>query len=139
MMRKNKGFTIVAAVFVLIILGLLSSFIIGLSATTGSTTTAAIASANAYFASVSGIEWGINKTLEVAPSEVVECPPTTTLNLTQGSLNGFRVQVSCTQEPFTENPLKLKIHTLASKSEYSTIGSKDYTSREIKITIISGI
>lgn len=134
MIKKVKGFTLVAAVFILIILGLLSAFIIGISATTRTTATSAIAGANSYFAAYSGLEWGINRTLAL-----VSCPSTTNLSLTQGSLSGYTVNVSCTQESFTENPLTITIHTLTSKATTGTIGSKDYSSREMKITIISGI
>ena len=134
MIKKIKGFTLVAAVFILIILGLLSAFVVGISATTVSTSTAAMRGADAFYAAHSGLEWGINRTLAL-----VSCPATTNLTLTQGSLNGFTVNVSCTQESFTENPLTITIHTITSKATKGSIGDKDYASREMKITIISGI
>lgn len=66
--RKPRGFAIVAAVVILVILAGLAGFVVSLTTSQNISLVQDIQSARAYQAARAGIEWGIAKWLEASPS-----------------------------------------------------------------------
>lgn len=130
MIKKQKGFTLVVAVFVLVILSLLAVSMINITAISKATLINAIQGNRAYYAARSGLEWQVYKI-----ENERECPADSVINLNQGAFPGFEVNVTCTKEEFLEDPYIIKIFTLTSKSSSGSFGNENYTSREVVMSM----
>ena len=60
-MKQQAGFSIVMAIFILVVLGLLSGYMVKLSGVQHATSTYAIQGARAYQAARAGIDWAISR------------------------------------------------------------------------------
>ena len=96
--RKNLGFAIISAIFVLVILSLISTFLINLFINTQASSNILLLGQRAYFAAQSGLEWGLTK---VAANPTGPCPTTTNININQGGILGFTAVVSCSKSGTT--------------------------------------
>jgi MSHA biogenesis protein MshP len=124
-MRVNnqKGFTLVQAVFILVVLGLLGVAMVRLIGVQTSTGVMALQGARAYHAARSGLEWGAAQagTGGCAGSMVID---------------NVNVTVSCSSESFTEGPIgPYSIHRIQSVAEYGSYGSTDYVSRRVEMRV----
>lgn len=135
MRHKVEGFSIVSTIFILVILGLASTYIISLSAVSRETSVRSIQGERAFFSARSGVEWAIREII----LDSTQCPPNTVLSLTQGGLNGFQATVTCTATPYTEGTTTYNIFDIVSVAEFGSFGDSDYVSRRLsaKITLAS--
>ncbi len=123
-MRNQKGFTLVQAVFILVVLGLLGVVMVRLIGVQTSTGVMALQGARAYHAARSGLEWGAARA-----SAGESCT---------GSMmvDNFNVSVSCTSESFTEGSVgPYSIYRIQSVAEYGSYGSVDYISRRTEMKV----
>ena len=128
-MNKQSGFAIIAATFILVIVGLLGSYLVNVSAVHHKTTLLALQSARAYHAAKAGVEWGI----------INVC------NSGSFSINNFTVTITAnpdTGNPYNENDydaaglsVDINICRITSKAEYDTYGDIDYVSRTLEVTL----
>lgn len=91
-----RGFALVPALFLLVILGALGLAAIRVGTGQQQAVTMNLIQARALAAANSGIEWGA-----YAATTTNSCAPSTTLSLTEGALAGFSVIVTCTSTSFT--------------------------------------
>lgn len=93
-----RGFSLVTAIFLIVVLMALGAFIVNLMGLASSAANLDVLGARAYQAARAGIEWGAYQTLRGAG-----CSGTTTLGFPAGSsLDGFVAEVSCTSTPVNE-------------------------------------
>lgn len=126
---RQRGFALVAAIFLLVVLALLGIFIVKVSGVQHQTVNIALLGARAFEATRTGIEWGAFQALDSA-----SCT-TTTLNLTEGGLNGFAVDVECTSSTHTETGNTYNIYVIDAVSSAGTYGTPDFVSRRMQATI----
>lgn len=126
---SQHGFTLVIAVFLLVVLSLASSMMINLSGVQRRTSVFALLGERAYYAARSGVQWGIHQALASG------CPATTTLNLSEGGLNGFDVTVSCTSSSHTEGSTTTTTYVIDAVSEYGSYGDQDYVKRSMQSVV----
>lgn len=137
---QQSGFSIMSALFIVVILALIGSYIVSLASLTSSSGNLIVQGTKAYFAAKSGLEWGIYK---VAPSAgsgssgpPYNCPTSpTTLTFSEGGLKGFQAIVSCSQVPFTEGNVNYNIFQINSVGQYGTAGP-DFALRQLYVTVI---
>ncbi len=96
----QRGFAIVSAIFLLVVLGALGAFMVTLSTVQHTTSTQDMQGARAYQAARAGIEWGAYQVLTPEHANPVGVPyvcpvAATALNTLAGSLAGFSVTVLC--------------------------------------------
>ncbi|MCZ6570292.1 MAG: hypothetical protein O7B23_09050 [Deltaproteobacteria bacterium] len=127
---EKHGFGLIAAIFVLLVLASAGAMMLNLSGVQRKTTALALQGDRAYRAAITGIEWGVHQSLNLAA-----CPATTTLNLTEGGLQGFDVALSCTSSEHSENGVTSRTYELTAISEYGTYGEADYVRRRVMGTI----
>nr|WP_264186883.1 pilus assembly protein MshP [Stutzerimonas stutzeri] len=99
-----------------------------ISTTQTATSSLALQQARAYQAARAGLEWGIATALSGACSD--NNPP-----FTPGGGTGFRVEVSCKDAEEQEEGKTLFFYTLTSTSQYSEVGSPDYTYRQLQAMV----
>jgi MSHA biogenesis protein MshP len=128
--KGERGFGLVAALFVVVVLAAAGTMMINTSGVQRSTTVLSLQGDRAYHAAASGIEWGIHRVLGLSA-----CPGATTLSLTEGGLKGFDVDVSCTSSAHSEGGVSLKVYEITAIAEYGTYGDRDYVRRRMKGTV----
>lgn len=73
--ERQRGFAIITAIFILVVLAALGGFVATISTTQSAASAMDVQSAYAYQAARAGTEWGIDKVLNGVP--VTACPATT--------------------------------------------------------------
>ncbi len=125
----QQGFSLVSAIFLLVVLAGLGVYAVRLNTMQQQTVTAALRGAQAYQAARTGVAWG------TYPANAAACAASTTLNLTEGAAKGFRVTVQCTQRTYTEGTSTVHVYVLDVKAEAGTYGGPDYVSRRLQTKI----
>lgn len=134
-MNKQQGFSIIMAIFILIVLSLLGSYMVKLSGVQHATAVSAIQGARAYYAARAGVEWGVAKLLNND-----SCATSSTL-----AINNFAVSVSCRNQGISYNEGDLNsngladddfyIYKIESTASYGHFTSPDYVYRHLEITV----
>ncbi len=136
-MKQQQGFTLMSAVFILVILTLIGTFIVSIASLARSADTLTVQGTRAYYAARSGLEWGIYQVAPSGGSPPYNCPTSpTTLTFSQGAMIGFTATVTCAQNQFTEAGANYNMFQITSLAQYSTVGSLDYVSRTLYVTVI---
>lgn len=136
--HHSRGFSIVAATFILVVLALLGVFIVTIGEVERSTATAATQGARTYQAAQAGVQWGIHGALNnTAPTcgGAPSTPTTNTFNLAVAGLNGFGVSVVCSYTPHQERSDTYQVFLITSTSTFGTFGNPDYFSRTLQVTV----
>jgi MSHA biogenesis protein MshP len=137
-MRRQKGFSLVTAIFLLVVLATVGGFMVTIGGTQRTTSIAAIQGARAYQAARSGIEWAVYSIIN-APDPVIACTNTIdpgNFALSVTGLNNFTVTLECTPTTHSEGGTN-NVHVLSITSEarFGTYGSADFVRRRITATI----
>lgn len=123
----DSGFTLVQAVFVLVVLSLLGVAMMRLSGVQSSTGIFALQGARAYQAARSGLEWG------AARAAAGNCTDNPGYEL---SVESFDVDVVCSSLQFREGPLGLyDVYQIRATASFGSYGSPDYISRRIQMKV----
>ncbi len=136
-MNRQRGFTLVTAIFVIVILATLVGYMVSLSGTQRATSLLALQGTRAYEGARSGIEWGVQQAF-TTPGTMCSAAPgstPTSFALSGPGLTGFRVTVTCDFTTHTEKSTLLSVYHLNSLAEYGTYGSPDYVSRQLEATV----
>ena len=95
-----RGFAIVSAIFILVVLAALGAFVVNISTNQQIGSALDVQGVRAYQAAKAGIEWGLWQQLRNAPCAAVT---TTSFIPSAPTLSGFTVTVTCTATPGTNN------------------------------------
>ena len=145
----TRGFALVAAIFLLVIIAAMGAFAVGLSANAHSSSAVAVMGARAYEAARAGIEWAAyqvrdpNGTLAPGATNLPDCfasPSTVELPAAMGS---FTVQVGCTRYPaigaspnyHEEGDKRSAYYVVTSTAFLGVVGSADYVERRLEARI----
>lgn len=126
-----RGFTLVTAVFLIVILTVLAAFMVTLTSTQRQTSTLSILGARAFFAAQSGMERGIHAVL--TNGACFASPASFALG--GGALNGYQVSLSCQERAVTEGAQSFRVYALQASASRGTPGTPDYVSRTIEATV----
>lgn len=120
-LNGQAGFTLIQAIFILLVLALLGVAMMRLSGMQSRTGTFALQGARAYQAARSGVEWGAARV--------------SAGNACNGSmtLDGFAVTVSCSSSVYTEAGVNITVHQLNAVATFGNYGSPDFVSRRIEM------
>ena len=123
-LQSQDGFTIVQAVFILIVLSLLGVAMMRLIGVQSYTSAFALQGTRAYQAARSGLEWGAARADSGA-----SCNGTLTIN-------DFTVNVSCSSLPFREGSIgPYDVYQVNATATFGAYGSPDYISRRAQIMV----
>jgi MSHA biogenesis protein MshP len=101
----QRGFSLVAAIFLLVVLALLGALIASVTGMQQASGQLDLLGVRAYHSARAGMEWAVHQALD--PNHVItdcsmpSCPASPTNLSMGGSLTGFTVRVECTQEADT--------------------------------------
>lgn len=128
-MKSQHGITLIGAIFVLIIVSLLGTYLLSIAGVQRQTSLLALQAARAYQAANAGIEWGAFQIINNSGN----CPASTTLS---PAINNFSTIVTCSQLGSYDEDGDLKtIYRLTSQSQYGNYGSLDFVSRRLQAVV----
>lgn len=123
---RQRGFSLVPAIFLLIVLASLGAVAVRLTAVQQQTTVLAIQGARAYAAARAGVETAIYDAL------INGSCGAQTVTLSEGGLTGFTVDVSCASTTHTEGATTNTVYVIDAFAQAGAYGSPDYVSRRIR-------
>ena len=132
---RQAGFSIISAIFLLVVLSALAAFIVNISSGQHVSAAADVRGAQAYQAARAGIEWGAYQVLDpnsaAASATAAACPGATTFS----PFTGFSVSVTCASSTHTENGNNISVYKFSSVATSGTAGTIDYVQRQMDVTV----
>ena len=134
-----RGFSIVSAIFLLIVLAALGAMMVTFSTVQHTTSAQDLLGARAYHAARAGAEWGIYQVL-INPGAGYElncqdpAGTTQTLPALGGTLATFTVTVACSSSAYVEGATALRVYQLTSNAS-SGVGTAYYVQRQVQVTV----
>jgi MSHA biogenesis protein MshP len=135
-LRQARGFSIVSAIFLLVVLSLLGTLMVTFSTVQHVTSAQDVQGSRAYQAARAGIEWGLYQLLRngscTGSSSFV--PGTNALG---GTLSGFTVTIACAAVggPYDESGVSTTVYRITSTATSgSAPGSLNYVERQLQVT-----
>jgi len=136
----QHGFSIITAIFLLVIMAALGAFMLTFSTVQHTTSIQDLQGSRAYQAARTGIEWGVYKVMsaENTTATPYDCTPaSTTLPDLGGGLSNFTVTVQCAMTSDIEGTNTIRVYRITSTatSKGLTPGSANYVERELRAII----
>lgn len=128
--RHVRGFSLVAAVFVIVVLSAIGAFMVTIGEVQRQSPIAALQGARAYQAAQAGIEWGVFNALQPSPV----CTASSFSPAVAG-LQGFNVAVTCSATAYLEGASNYSVYVIGSRATYGTFGGLDFYSRNLQVTV----
>lgn len=132
MKNHQRGFTLVSAIFLLVVIATLGVFAVTISSSQQQTSVMDFQGSRAYQAAKAGIEWGIYQITKGGTT----CAATTTVAMPTGTqLSTFTVTVACSSTTYTEGIDTFSVYQLTSTATSGVMGSADYVERQLQIAV----
>jgi MSHA biogenesis protein MshP len=118
-MRRQRGMSLVVAIFLIVVIALLSAFAVSVGTASSQSTNQQLSADRARAAARAGLEWGAYRArvLGLCPAAT---PPAVALN--QGALAGFRFTVTCQRDAAGT------VFDITSFAQRGNFGSANYAS-----------
>ena len=131
--KTQRGFSLISAIFLLVVIAALGTFAVTLSTTQQQSSAMDVMGARAYQAARAGIEWGAYQVLRNAGA----CAATTPLpaGTFPGTLSGFTVIVACSRTQPVENGAIVNVYQITSTARQGTALTAGFVERQISATI----
>ncbi len=136
-MRRVRGFTLVAAIFLIVVLAALAVTLANIASTQRQVSTLSIMGARAWAAASSGVEWAVYQALNSPATLNCGNPAGVSFTLGGGVLDGFRITVVCVETSgITEGAVgPYSVYSLTVTASRGAIGDPDYLHRTIQATV----
>ena len=138
----QRGFALMTAIFLLVVLAGLGAVMVTLSTVQQTTSAQDLQGSRAYQAARSGIEWGVYQAMKPEHTNLPSgqtpyvCPAnSTTLSHLAGALTGFSVRVNCTSATYTEGANQIGATQFTATASFGTPRSTQYVERQMSATI----
>lgn len=129
MRPRAAGFSLVAALFLIVIVAGLVAYAARAVVAHQHTVTLSLLGARALEAARTGIEWGAYRALNGGTCA------SGTLALTEGVLSGFSVQVDCSASVHSEGGATVNVYLITAFARSGVYGQPDYVSRQVRARI----
>ena len=132
--QSQSGFSLVATIFILVILAVLGGYMSVMSINLNQQTALSVQGVRAEFAAASGLNWAADYALNNA-----SCPAPIPRSVTvdgKSDLEGFDVKVtSCNKTDHVEAGASYSIYSLSVTAERGSYGDVDYVQRSLTATV----
>ena len=129
-MSRERGFSLIASIFLLTAVAALAVFVGNLRVVQQTTVAYSLRGAAALQAARSGMEWGIHQALNAAA-----CPPATTFSPTDPVLSAFSISVNCTESAHMEGATAVEVYRITAVASAGTYGTLDFVQRQLQATV----
>ena len=132
MKNYQPGFSLISAIFLLVVISALGLFTVTISTTQQQSSAMDVLGSRAYQAAKAGIEWGVYQIIKGAT-----CATLTQPVMPAGTqLSVFSVAVGCSSTgPYTDGTATFSVYQLTSTATTGTVGSSGYFERQLRVTI----
>lgn len=128
-----KGFALISAIFLLVVIAALGLFAVTISNTQQQNSVMDALGSRAYQAAKTGLEWG---SYQITKGGVTSCSSFPQPSMPAGTqLSAFTVSVTCNVTTHTEGSNTFSIYQLTSIATTGTVGSSNYFERQLQIAI----
>jgi MSHA biogenesis protein MshP len=128
---QQSGFTLITAIFLLVVVALLMSYIVSLRTVQQVTLVYSVQGARAIQAARAGLEWGIYQATSVA-----SCQPLSGDFSGAGDISTFTINVTCdSTSGHIEGTQDTTIFNLTSTATIGSYGSLDYVFRGLQTSV----
>ena len=127
---RQAGFTLITALFLLVVVAGLSVYMITIRNVQQSTVLYAQQGARAMQAAHAGIEWGIYES--VVNGNCIANPPFTASG---NALSAYNITVNCTSSAHEEAGVPIVTYVLTSSAQTGAYGTLDYVYRSLRATV----
>jgi len=125
--HRQRGFSIISALFLLVVLAVLGGFMATFSSIQHTTSAMDVRGAQAYQAARAGAEWGIYRALRNTPAICAAGSFT---------VDGFAVTVGCEESvQYMEGVTQVTIYTITSTASSGQVGKFNHVERQIQVTV----
>ena len=128
MNARQGGFSLVAAIFLIVVLASLGAVAVRIATTQSVSSSLALRSVQALHAAKSGVAWASHQALAGNCGNL-----STTLN--EGGGSGFTLTTNCTQTSHTEGVTTTAVFIIDVLAASGPYGSSDYVSRRLQAKI----
>lgn len=135
--RPPRGFSLIAAVFLVVVVALMATFLVSIGTLGRSAAAYAVVEARARFAAASGIEWAAAQVLADAAAPTCFASPTTFALGDVGS-DGFIVTARCAASDVSEGNTDYRVFALEVVAERGQPGDEEYFRRALTASVASG-
>lgn len=129
-LRRN-GFSLVTAIFLLVVVASLAAYMVTIGSTQQQTSVLSILGARTLAAAESGVEWGV---ADVVTDDACFSSPTS-FTLSGGASSGYAITATCTQTSHTEGTTTFNVFQVSATASRGAVGSADFTQRTMRATI----
>ena len=126
----QRGFSLVAAMFLVIIVGMIAGFMVNISNVQRAETTLGLMGMRANAAAASGMEWAVAETLAAN-----RCPANTSFGLSGTVFNGFTVTTQCIARAVTEGARSYSTFRLTTIASFGQAGREDFYQRTLVASV----
>lgn len=128
--HRQRGFSIVSALFLLVVLAALGAFMATFSSVQHTSSAMDVRGTQAYQAARAGAEWGMYRVLRITPASCAA--PAPVLN----DIPGFAVTVECeAPQQYKEGVTPVTVYRITSTARSGTVGKIGYVERQVQVTI----
>jgi MSHA biogenesis protein MshP len=131
MKTARAGFSMVTAIFLLVIVATLGAYMATIGSTQQQTSTLSILGARTLAAAESGVEWAVAQV--IAGNACFASPSSFTLN--GGAASGLDITATCSATNHTEGTTVFNVFRINVTASRGPVGSPDYTRRTIRTTV----
>jgi MSHA biogenesis protein MshP len=134
----QSGFSLVTAIFLLVVIAALGTFAVTLSTTQHQSAALDVLGSRAYQASRAGIEWGAYQVIQNPAGINCAALPATAANgpiALANTLQNFTVTVNCGSAAASEVGATVTMYKLNSTASQGSSPSPDYVERQMSVTI----
>lgn len=127
-----QGFSLISAIFLLVVLSVLGATLAQLSVTSSTSGSLALNATRALYAARSGAQWGAYRASLSPPS----CNASQSFTLNEAALSGFNITVQCTRTQHQEGAAIVGMYLITATAELGSFGNPDFVSRSVEIQVI---
>lgn len=134
-MRRARGFSLVSAIFLMVVLVILGASLVTISSVQQTTTAQMLQAARANYAARAGAEWAAAQAASGTWCPGPAYPETTTFTL-PAPLDGFTASVECTRATHTIDGAAQQYFEVDVRVTSGTYGSPDYVGRKLRTKVL---
>ncbi|MEW5888823.1 MAG: hypothetical protein AB1768_07175 [Pseudomonadota bacterium] len=132
----QRGFSIVSAIFLVVILAALGAFMVSLSTTQHTASNLDVQGARAYQAAQAGIEWAAWQAVKNSAAYACATGGASADTIAfPGDLAGFTTTVTCSSNAYDEAGNTVRVYAIISTAQSGTPGTSGYVERQLTATV----
>lgn len=136
-MQAQRGFSIVTAIFVIIVLGSMALFMATIGGSQQLSMHFSVLGARSLQAAASGLEWAIHDVLHNNAAGLAGCPGTgvTTIGLADPDLSAYTIDIGCASSPVNEAGVSYNVYALTVTASTGIFGTPSFGRRVLSATV----